>query len=86
MEVCLTNIKQIIEVGRSLRMEIISTTIERLTSDDRDTNLDQKLSKIFILKNSYGRKVIDDVAPKEDNIVLRKHVLQFLIQQIFIIY
>jgi len=53
MEVCLTNIKQIIEVGRSLRMEIISTIIERLTSDDQDTNLDQKLSNIFITKNSY---------------------------------
>ena len=72
MEVCLPNMKRIIEIGRSMGIEIIYTTIESLTSDGRDRSLDHKLSNIFIPKNSYYGKVIDDVAPREDDIWLKK--------------
>jgi hypothetical protein len=34
MEVCLLNMKRIIEAGRSIGMEIIYTTIESLISDN----------------------------------------------------
>jgi nicotinamidase-related amidase len=64
--------KRIIELERSLGMEIVYTTIESLTADGRDRSLDQKLSNIFITKNSYLAKVIDDVAPEEDDIWLKK--------------
>jgi len=57
--------KSIIEVERSIGMEIIYTTIESLISDGLDRSLDQKLSNIFIPKKSYLGKVIDDVVPKE---------------------
>jgi len=72
MEVCLPNMKRIIQVGRSLGVEIMYTTIESLTSDGRDRSLDHKLSNIFIPKNSYLGKVIDDVAPEQDDICLKK--------------
>jgi nicotinamidase-related amidase len=71
-DVCLPNMKQIIDVGREFGMEIIYATIESLTCDGRDRSLDHKLSNIFIPKNSYLGKVIDDVAPKEDDIWLKK--------------
>jgi len=71
-EVCLPNMKRIIEIGRSLGLEIIYTTIESLTSDGRDRSLDHKLSNIFIPKNSHLGKVIDDVAPHHDDIWLKK--------------
>jgi nicotinamidase-related amidase len=72
MEVCLPNMKQIIELGRSYGMEIMYTTIESLTSNGRDRSLDHKLSNIFIPKNSYLGKVINDVAPEEDDMWLKK--------------
>ncbi|CAF1163072.1 unnamed protein product [Adineta steineri] len=71
-EICLPNMKQIIELGRSLNMEIVYTTIESLTSDGRDRSLDHKLSNIFIPKNSYFGKVVDEVKPNEDDIWLKK--------------
>jgi nicotinamidase-related amidase len=71
-EVCLPNMKEIIQLGRSLGIEIMYTTIESLTSDGRDRSLDHKLSNIFIPKNSYLGKVIDDIAPAEDDIWLKK--------------
>ena len=71
-KVCLPNMKRILQIGRSLGMEIIYTTIESLTSNGRDRSLDHKLSNIFIPKNSYLGKVIDEVAPEEDEICLKK--------------
>ena len=71
-EHCLPNMKRIIEVGRSLGMEIMYTTIENLTADGRDRSLDHKLSEIFVTKNSKEGQVIDEVAPGEDDIWLKK--------------
>lgn len=72
VQVCLPNIKQVIQQGRSLGIEIIYTTIESLTSDGRDRSLGHKLSNIFIPKNSFLGQVIDDVAPEHDDIWLKK--------------
>ncbi|CAF1085850.1 unnamed protein product [Adineta ricciae] len=72
MNVCLPNMKRVIDVGRSLGMEIMYTTIESLTADGRDRSLDHKLSNIFIPKNSYLGQVIHDVAPLDDDIWLKK--------------
>ena len=71
-EHCLPNMKRIIELGRSLGMEIMYTTIENLTADGRDRSLDHKLSEIFVKKNSKEGLVIDEVAPGEDDIWLKK--------------
>ncbi|UJR08362.1 hypothetical protein I4U23_012633 [Adineta vaga] len=71
-KVCLPNMKRIIDIGRSLDMEIMYTTIESLTSNGRDRSLDHKLSNIFIPKDSYFGQVIDDVAPHDDDIWLKK--------------
>lgn len=72
VSVCLPNMQRIIDTGRSLGMEIIYTTIESLTSDGRDRSVDHKLSGISVPKNSPLGRVIDAVAPKDDDIWLKK--------------
>jgi nicotinamidase-related amidase len=51
---------------------VIYTVIENLTRDGRDRSLDYKISGIFIAKGSWEAKVVDAIAPAEDDIVLAK--------------
>jgi nicotinamidase-related amidase len=46
--------------------------MENLTRDGRDRSLDYKLSDFFIARGSWEAKVIDALAPGEDEIVLPK--------------
>ncbi len=46
--------------------------LENLTEDGRDRSLDYKLSQFFIAKGSWEAKVMDDLAPARDDIVLPK--------------
>ena len=46
--------------------------IENLTRDGRDRSLDYKLSDFFIAKGSWEARVLDAIAPAEDEIVLPK--------------
>src|SRR3712207_4748495 len=52
--------------------EIVYTVIEALTKDGRDRSLDHKLSGILVPRGSDLAKVIDMVAPQDDDIVLPK--------------
>ena len=71
-EHCLPKMRKIIDIVRPLGVEIIYTTIESLTKDGRDRSLDHKLSNIFVRKGSWEGRVIDVVAPDEDDIYLKK--------------
>jgi nicotinamidase-related amidase len=51
---------------------VIYTVMENLTADGRDRSLDYKLSGIDIAKGSWEAKVIDELAPERDEIVLPK--------------
>ena len=64
--------KRLVDGGRSRGVEIVYTVIEALTRDGRDRSLDHKLSNILVPRGSRLAKVIDDVAPAEDDIVLPK--------------
>lgn len=66
------NIKQLIRAARESGAEVIYTTIESLTRDGRDRSLDHKLSGLLVPKGSWEAKVIDMVAPEDDDIVLPK--------------
>jgi nicotinamidase-related amidase len=48
------------------------TVIENLTRDGRDRSLDYKISGIFVAKGSREAKVVDAIAPADDDIVLAK--------------
>jgi nicotinamidase-related amidase len=66
------NIQLLINAARKSGTEVIYTTIESLTRDGRDRSLDHKLSGLLVPKGSWEAKVIDQVAPGDDDIVLPK--------------
>lgn len=66
------NMQRIQQAGRDAGMEILFTTIENLTLDGRDRSLDYKISGFNVPKGSWDGKVIDAIAPLEDEIVLPK--------------
>ncbi|EKT4529716.1 cysteine hydrolase [Pseudomonas putida] len=65
-------IRRLIDVARAAGSEVIYTVIESLTSDGRDRSLDHKLSGLFVPKGSWEGKVVEAIAPEEDDILLPK--------------
>ena len=57
---------------RGAGIEVLYTTIESLTKDGRDRSLDYKITGFHVPKGSWDGKVIDEIAPAEDEIVLPK--------------
>jgi ureidoacrylate peracid hydrolase len=53
-------------------IEVLYTVIESLTRDGRDRSLDYKISGLHVPKGSWDARVIDAIAPAEDEIVLPK--------------
>jgi nicotinamidase-related amidase len=68
----LPNLQRLIAGFRAARAEVLYTVIENLTRDGRDRSLDYKLSNFFIAKGSWEAKVLDAIAPGDDDIVLAK--------------
>jgi nicotinamidase-related amidase len=66
------NLRRLIDGFRAAGAEILYTVMENLTQDGRDRSLDYKLSNFFIAKGSWEAKVLDALAPGEDDIVLKK--------------
>jgi len=71
-ERALPAMQKLVEGARAKGCEIVYTVIEALTLDGRDRSLDHKLSNILVPKGSPLAKVIREVAPKGDEIVLPK--------------
>ena len=71
-DVVLPNLKRLIDAFRRAGAEVMYTVIENLTEDGRDRSLDYKLSDFFVGKGSWEAKVLDVVAPADDDIVLPK--------------
>ena len=57
---------------REAGMEVLYTTIESLTKDGRDRSLDYKITGFNVAKGSWDGKVIDEIAPGDDEIVFPK--------------
>ncbi len=68
----IANIRYLLDAFRRAELEVIYTVMENLTADGRDRSLDYKLSGINIAKGSWEAKVIDELAPARDEIVLPK--------------
>ena len=66
------NIRRLLDAFRRADLEVIYTVMENHTADGRDRSLDYKLSGIDIAKGSWEAKVIDELAPALDEIVLPK--------------
>jgi nicotinamidase-related amidase len=66
------NIRRLLDAFRHRRLEVIYTVIENLTDDGRDRSLDYKLSGLNIAKGSWEARVVEEVAPQDDELVLPK--------------
>jgi nicotinamidase-related amidase len=71
-EVVLPNLRRLIDVFHGAGAEVMYTVIENYTKNGRDRSLDYKLSNFFIAKGSWEAKVLDAIAPGDDDIVLPK--------------
>lgn len=66
------NMRRIQNAARKAGIEVMYTTIESLTRDGRDRSLDYKITGFNVPKGSWDGKVIDQISPGEDEIVLPK--------------
>ena len=66
------NMQAIQNAARQAGVEVMYTTIESLTLDGRDRSLDYKITGFNVPKGSWDGKVIDQIAPQGDEIVLPK--------------
>ncbi len=68
----LPNLNRLIASCRAAGIEVMFTTIESLTKDGRDRSLDYKITGFNVAKGSWDGKVIDAIAPADDEIVIPK--------------
>ncbi|AUX78792.1 isochorismatase family cysteine hydrolase [Sinorhizobium fredii] len=66
------NMQRLLAKFRAAGIEVLHTTIESLTLDGRDRSLDYKITGFNVPKGSWDGKVIDELKPLEDEIVLPK--------------
>lgn len=70
--VAIPNMQKLQAACREAGVEVLYTTIESLTKDGRDRSLDYKITGFNVPKGSWDGKVIDEIAPDDDEIVLPK--------------
>lgn len=68
----LPNMQALQRAARDAGIEVMYTTIESLTLDGRDRSLDYKITGFNVPKGSWDGKVLDQIAPGDDEIVLPK--------------
>lgn len=70
--VVIPNQARLQDAARAHGIEVIFTVIESLTQDGRDRSLDHKISCLHFAKGSWEAKVIDEVGPRGDEIIIPK--------------
>jgi len=70
--VTLPAVRRLQETCRAAGIEVMYTVIESLTRDGRDRSLDYKISGLHVPRGSRDARVIDELAPLEDEIVIPK--------------
>jgi ureidoacrylate peracid hydrolase len=70
--VALPNMQRLQAGFRKAGIEVLYTVIECLTLDGRDRSLDYKITGFHVPKGSWDGKVLDELAPEDDEIVLPK--------------
>ena len=71
-ETAVPNMQRLQAACRRGCIEVLYTVIESLTRDGRDRSLDYKISGLHAPKGSWDARVLDAIAPAEDEIVLPK--------------
>jgi nicotinamidase-related amidase len=70
--VAVPNMRRLQAACRGAGIEVMYTVIESLTLDGRDRSLDYKITGFNVPKGSRDARVVDALAPLEDEIVLPK--------------
>ena len=68
----LPNMQRLQRACRAAGVEVLYTVIESLTKDGRERSLDYKITGFNVPKGSWDAKVLDAIAPLDDEIVLPK--------------
>ncbi len=68
----LPNMQRLQAACRGAKVEVLYTVIESLTRDGRDRSFDFKRSGIHIPKGSWDGKMLAELAPQDDELVLPK--------------
>jgi nicotinamidase-related amidase len=71
-KIVIPNQQRLHAATRKLGIENIYIVIESLTKDGRDRGIDHKASQFHNPRGSWEAQVIDEVAPEEDDIIIRK--------------
>lgn len=71
-DLVLPRMQRLQAAARRAGVEVMYTTIESLTQDGRDRSLDYKITGFNVPKGSWDGKVVDEIAPIGDEIVLPK--------------
>jgi ureidoacrylate peracid hydrolase len=66
------NLARLVAGFRAAEIEVVYTVIENLTRDGRDRSLDYKISRIGAPRGSWDARVLDEIAPGEDEMVFPK--------------
>ncbi len=72
LKTVIPNMQRLQAACRKAQIEVMYTTIESLTLDGRDRSLDYKITGFNVPKGSWDGKVIEQIAPIGDEIVLPK--------------
>ncbi len=72
LKTVIPNMQRLQAACRKANVEVMYTTIESLTLDGRDRSLDYKITGFNVPKGSWDGKVIDQIAPVGDEIVIPK--------------
>jgi ureidoacrylate peracid hydrolase len=68
----LPNMQRLQRACRQAGVEVLYTVIESLTKDGRDRSLDYRITGFHVPRGSWDGRVMDEIAPAEDEIVLPK--------------
>jgi ureidoacrylate peracid hydrolase len=71
-ETVLPNLQRLQSACRRAHIEILYAAVENMTRDGRDRSLDYKISGIDVPRGSWDAQVVDEIAPADDEIILRK--------------
>jgi ureidoacrylate peracid hydrolase len=70
--IAIPNMQRLQAAFRNAGIEVLYSTIESLTLDGRDRSLDYKITGFNVPKGSWDGKVIDEIAPSDNEIWLPK--------------
>jgi len=71
-EVLIPNLQRLQSACRRAHIEIVYAAVENMTRDGRDRSLDYKISGIDVPRGSWDARVLDAIAPAEDEMIFRK--------------